>query len=273
MPITLDHIIAVVRAGVALSKRHVPLRDIAKLAEEQKRPTRGFRKRLMSAASGAAGFAVIAELKKASPSRGVLRGTYHVGGLAMQLERAGASALSVLTEEQFFSGSLDHLREASAATNLPCLRKDFIVDEYQIHEARANSADAILLIAAALTDQELRNLYAQARELGMDVLCEVHNEGELARAVAMGADIIGVNSRDLRTLEVDMSTHARLAPHLPAGALRVAESGLSNGQEIAGLRNHGYQAFLVGELLMKHDEPGIALSKLLEETQTNAASS
>jgi indole-3-glycerol phosphate synthase len=185
----------------------------------------------------------------------------------MQLERAGASALSVLTEEQFFAGSLDYLREASAASDLPCLRKDFIVDEYQLHEARANSADAILLIAAALSDLELQSLYSKARELGLDALCEVHNEAEVERVGAIGADIIGVNSRDLRTLQVDMTTHARLAPHLPKSALRIAESGISHGSEIGELSKHGYQAFLVGELLMKSDNPGPMLAKLIAEAK------
>lgn len=264
MPTTLDQILSAVRARVELAKRALPLREMAQLGKE--RSPRGFRERLLAAAKQN-GFAIIAELKKASPSRGVLRGTFHVGGLAMQLERAGASALSVLTEEQFFAGSLDYLREASAASDLPCLRKDFIVDEYQLHEARANSADAILLIAAALSDSELQNLYSKAGELGLDALCEVHNEAELERVAAIGADVIGVNSRDLRTLQVDMTTHARLAPHLPANALRVAESGISQGREISELRKHGYQAFLVGEVLMKSDDPGPVLAKLIAEAK------
>jgi indole-3-glycerol phosphate synthase len=266
VPTTLDQIISVVRSRVELAKRALPLREMAQLANERKRPTRGFREKLLAAAKQN-GFGIIAELKKASPSRGVLRGTFHVGGLAMQLERAGASALSVLTEEQFFSGSLDYLREASAASDLPCLRKDFIVDEYQLHEARANSADAILLIAAALSDAELQSLYSEARELGLDALCEVHNEAELERVAAIGADVVGVNSRDLRTLQVDMTTHARLAPHLPKNALRIAESGISNGVEIGELKKHGYQAFLVGELLMKSDDPGPVLAKLIADAK------
>lgn len=260
----LDQIISVVRERVEDAKRTLPLREMVQIAKERGRPARGFRQKLEVAAKQN-GFAIIAELKKASPSRGILRGTFHVGGLAMRLEQSGASALSVLTEEQFFSGSLDYLREAAAATNLPCLRKDFIIDEYQLHEARANSADAVLLIAAALNDGELQGLYSKSKALGLDILCEVHNETELARVVAIGADIIGVNSRDLRTLEVDMTTHARLAPHFPANALRVAESGISKGKEISALRQHGYQAFLVGELLMKSDDPGVALTKLISE--------
>jgi len=215
-------------------------------------------------------------LKKASPSKGVIRGTYPVGGLAMQLEQAGAAALSVLTEEEFFHGSLVHLLEASAATQVPCLRKDFIVDEYQIFESRLHRADAILLIVAAVTDRELTALNARARELSLDVLCEVHDENELARAVSVGAEIIGVNSRDLRTLEVDTSVHARLVDKLPKTALRVAESGFRNGLDVAKLRASaldapGYNAFLIGESLMTADEPGRALAQLLAESATASA--
>ncbi len=267
MSTNLDQIISVVRARVEQNKRVVSLRQMERAAKEPLRPPRGFRKALAhTAAEG--GIAIIAELKKASPSRGVLRGTFHVGGLATQFEKAGASALSVLTEEQFFAGSLGNLREASAASSLPCLRKDFIVDEYQLFEARANAADAVLLIAAALSDAEMANLYVKARKLSMDVLCEVHNESELTRVVAIGADMIGVNSRDLRTLQVDMTTHERLAGNLPAQALRVAESGIADGKGISNLRGRGYQAFLVGELLMKSENPGATLSQLIAEAKT-----
>src|SRR5438477_4515366 len=182
MPTTLDEILSAVRTRVKQNQRAVSLREMSHLAKERGRAPRRFRQKLLAAADS--GVAIIAELKKASPSRGVIRGTFHVAGLAMQFEQAGAAALSVLTEEQFFSGSLDNLREASAASDLPCLRKDFIVDEYQLYEARANSADAILLIAAALGDSELRSLRAKARELELDALCEVHNEAELARVKA-----------------------------------------------------------------------------------------
>src|SRR4029077_5783596 len=196
-----DEIVGVVRKHVEEAKHRRPLRELEKDVTLVKEQPRGFRQALRKA--GATRPAIIAELKKASPSKGMMRGSYPVGGLAMQFEQAGAAALSVLTEETFFHGSLLHLLEASAATHLPCLRKDFIVDEYQIFEARLNRADAILLIFAAPTDRDVTVLNACARGLGLDVLCEVHGEVELTRAVSVGAQIIGVNSRDLHTLEVD----------------------------------------------------------------------
>ena len=274
MATKLDEIIAVVRKRVD-EMRHVrPLRELENDVSRVKNAPRGFRAALLEA--GKTRPAIIAELKKASPSKGVIRGSYPVGGLAMQLEQAGAAALSVLTEEHFFQGTLGHLLEASAATHLPCLRKDFIVDEYQLFEARLNSADAVLLIAAALTDRELTSLNARAHELKMDVLCEVHDETELARAVSVGADMIGVNSRDLKTLRVNPALHAQLADKLPRAALRVAESGFKTGQDIAKLRAksleaQGYNAFLVGESLMTADEPGSALAQLMAESTAASA--
>ena len=269
----LDEIVGVVRKRVSELRHLRPLRELEKDVTQVKGVPRGFRKALLEV--GKTRPAVIAELKKASPSRGVMRGSYPVGGLAMQLEQAGAAALSVLTEEDFFHGSLVHLLEASAATRVPCLRKDFIVDEYQIFEARINRADAILLIVAILSDRELTQLNSKAHELGLDVLCEVHDETELARAESVGADIIGVNSRDLRTLQVDPSVHSRLAAKISKTALRVAESGFGNGQDIAKLRalsldGEGYNAFLIGESLMKADEPGRALAQLLSEAGATA---
>src|SRR4051812_44027593 len=234
MSTKLEEIVNVVRKRVAEAQHTRPLRELENDVAKVKHKPRGFRAALLEA--GKTRPAVIAELKKASPSKGVMRGSYPVGGLAMQLEQGGAAALSVLTEEQFFHGSLTHLLEASAATQLPCLRKDFIVSEYQVFEARLHSADAILLIVAALTDRELTLLNARAKELGLDVLCEVHGEVELTRAVSVGAAIIGVNSRDLHTLQVDPEIHTRLAEKLPKTTLRVAESGFKNGHDIARLR-------------------------------------
>ena len=209
--------------------------------------------------------AVIAELKKASPSKGVIRATFNVTQLASQLARSGASALSVLTDEQFFQGSLANLLEASAATDVPCLRKDFMVDEFQVLEAKAHHADAILLILAALGDEEFRSLLARARALGLDALCEVHDEVELQRAIDGGADIIGVNSRDLRTFDVKLDTVWKLAARIPSSALRIAESGIGKGTEIREFYDFGYQAFLIGESLMRADDPGKKLRQLLEE--------
>jgi len=224
---------------------------------------RGFRKALESASKR--GFAVITELKKASPSRGLIRKDFDAAGLASELEAAGAAALSVLTDEEFFQGSLANLRTASANSALPCLRKDFIVDEFQVLEARANCADAILLIAAALSQQELIALSKRAAEIHLDVLCEVHDEQELGRALDAGCNLIGVNNRDLRTFKVDLETALRLADRIPSDVLTVAESGIESGVDIGRLRSSGYDAFLVGERLMKAKSPAEALKSLLAE--------
>ena len=257
MPVTLDQILALTRERIDNARSTLPRLERA----AAKHTPRGFRRALISA--GETQPAVIAELKRASPSKGVIRGSFPVSRLAMQLEEGGAAALSVLTEERYFEGSLANLCEASAATNLPCLRKDFIIDEFQIVEARANRADAVLLIAAALPDPLFGALFHRCRELGLDALVEVHDEEELARAVAIGAEIIGVNSRNLKTLVVDTATHARLARQLPRNVLRVAESGIANGKDIRDLASISYQAFLVGESLMRADDPGAALAQFL----------
>src|SRR5215469_6197096 len=186
----LDQMVSAARDRVARSKQQADMRLLEQKAAHH--TPRGFRRRLAAMAQSSP--AVIAELKKASPSKGVIRGSFPVAQLALQLARSGASALSVLTDEQFFQGSLANLAEASAATDVPCLRKDFIVDEFQVLEARAYCADAILLILAALGDEEFRSLLAQAREFGLDAVCEVHDEVELERALEGGADVIGVNS-------------------------------------------------------------------------------
>jgi indole-3-glycerol phosphate synthase len=207
---------------------------------------------------------VIAELKKASPSKGLIRPSFDPVELARELEAAGAAALSVLTDEEFFQGSLENLRRASASVSIPCLRKDFIVDEFQLIEARANSADAVLLIVAALSQAELERLARGARSHGLDVLCEVHDGDELRRALDAGCDLIGVNTRDLRTFKVDLQTAFDLATLFPSGVVRVAESGIHSAVDIARLRVAGYQAFLVGESLMRAERPGEALRALLE---------
>ena len=209
------------------------------------------------------GVAIIAELKKASPSKGLIRAEFRPAELARELEAAGAAALSVLTDEEFFQGSLGNLREASAAVAIPCLRKDFIVDEFQLVQARANSADAVLLIVAALVQAELVALAAAARARGLDVLCEVHDGDELRRALDAGCDLIGVNTRDLRTFQVDLQTAFALAEKIPDGVVRVAESGIHSAADIARLQAAGYQAFLVGESLMRAASPGEALRELM----------
>jgi indole-3-glycerol phosphate synthase len=241
------------------------LRELEQRAEQQ--VPRGFRRALVEKSK--AGAAVIAELKKASPSKGLIRGNFFVEQLAQELEVAGAAALSVLTDAEFFQGSLANLRAASAAVKIPCLRKDFTLDEFQLLEARANSADAILLIVSALSQPELMRLAQSAGERGLDVLCEVHDEEELQRALDAGCDLIGVNTRDLKTFKVDPETAFRLAEQLPKNVVKVAESGIRSGEDIARLRAAGYQAFLIGESLMRAKHPGEALRELVAGVPSN----
>jgi indole-3-glycerol phosphate synthase len=263
VPATLDSIVAATRQRLFQRRYSTDLRALERAAE--KHVPRGFRRALEH--SSESGIAVIAELKKASPSKGLIRADFQPVVLARELEAAGAAALSVLTDEQFFQGSIEYLREASSVTSLPCLRKDFIVDEFQIIEARANSADAILLIVAALSQNELVSLAKSALSHDLDVLCEAHDATELQRAVDAGCNLIGINSRNLRTFEVTLDTALDLAVKIPAGCLRVAESGIHSGADLASLKAAGYDAFLVGELLMKQDRPGEALKKLIEESK------
>src|SRR6266849_3383139 len=266
MPASLDFIVAATRQRVSQrivgSRQNSEMGALERAAAEH--APRGFRNRLRRVPQDGIGIAVIAELKKASPSRGLIRADFKPSDLARELERAGAAALSVLTDEQFFQGSLDYLRQASSSSSLPCLRKDFIVDEFQIVEARANRADAILLIVAALDQKELMSLARIARSQSLDVLCEAHDEPELQRALDAGCDLIGINSRNLRTFEVNLETAFRLAEKIPAGCVRVAESGIQSGADIARLRSAGYEAFLIGESLMKAEHPGETLAKLMK---------
>jgi indole-3-glycerol phosphate synthase len=271
MPVSLDSIVAATRQRlsqrasehVSASRRISDLQAMERAAAEH--TPRGFRNQLRRVSQD--GIAIIAELKKASPSKGLIRADFRPSELARDLEQTGAAALSVLTDEQFFQGSLDYLRQASSSSSLPCLRKDFIVDEFQILEARANRADAILLIVAALDQKELVSLAGIARSHGLDVLCEAHDEQELQRALDAGCDLIGINSRNLQTFEVDLETAFRLVEKMPAACVRVAESGIQSGADIARLRSAGYEAFLIGESLMKAERPGEALAKLKEEAR------
>ena len=268
MPASLDTIVAAARQRISLSRRSADLGALERAAAQH--TPRGFRKQLQRISKS--GIAIIAELKKASPSKGLIRADFRPAALSKELEQAGAAALSVLTDEEFFQGSLANLRQASAACSIPCLRKDFIVDESQIVEARANGADAILLIVAALEQSDLRSLAQTARDHGLDVLCEAHDELELERALDTGCDLIGINSRNLRTFEVDLSTPFRMAEKMPARCLRVAESGIRSGADVASLRAAGYDAFLIGESLMKAANPGAALVRLREEAATVVSS-
>jgi len=213
---------------------------------------------------------IIAELKKASPSRGVIREAFDPPGLAADLEASGAAALSVLTEEEHFRGSLKDLRDARKAVKLPVLRKDFIFDPWQVWETRANDADSFLLIAAILNDVQLRDLLELGRRLGMEALVEVHTDKELRRAVDAGARIIGVNNRDLKTLEVRMDTSYELVEGIPDECIAVSESGLRTNDDLKKLREAGFDAFLIGEQLMQSPDPAAALRLLL---RTGAAKS
>ncbi|HEX9186680.1 MAG TPA: indole-3-glycerol phosphate synthase TrpC [Vicinamibacteria bacterium] len=208
---------------------------------------------------------VIAEHKRRSPSRGAIREDLAPADVARAYETKGAAALSVLTDAPFFGGRMEHLVEARSACSLPVLRKDFVVDPWQVWEARAAGADAVLLIVAALGDAELRDLLAVAGEAGVDALVEVHDRAEIRRALAARARIVGVNNRDLRTLAVSLDTSLALAPAIPDDVVAVAESGIRTGADVRRLREAGFDAFLVGEHLMAAPDPGEALSRLLEE--------
>ena len=220
--------------------------------------------RFAAAVSGRGTINVIAECKRRSPSKGVLRAEYDPATIAAAYARAGAAAISVLTEPTFFDGSLEHLAAVRAVVNVPLLRKDFVVSEYQLLEARAAGADAVLLIVAALRPVELKVLHDHATRLGLDVLVEVHDATELSIALDAGARIVGVNNRNLRTLEVDVHASDELIAKMPAEAIAVSESGLRTATDLLRLRELGYRAFLIGESLIVAADPGLALKGLLE---------
>jgi indole-3-glycerol phosphate synthase len=255
----LERIVEARRASVAHRKRVLP--DVAlKLAVEKKvAPPRDF----PGALTRTGKINIISELKKASPSRGVIREEYAPAVLAASLEEAGAAALSVLTEEDFFSGSLGDLKEASRVTQIPVLRKDFIVDPWQVWETRAAGADSFLLIAAVLNDAELRELLELGRALKMEALVEVHSREELERVLDAGARIIGVNNRDLRDFQVHLETSLGLADAIPEECIAVSESGLRAHDDLLRLQRAGFDAFLIGEHVMQSADPAVALRALL----------
>ncbi|MGC1129059.1 MAG: indole-3-glycerol phosphate synthase TrpC [Candidatus Acidiferrales bacterium] len=254
----LDRIVEARRASVEHRKRVLP--EVAlKIAVEKKAPP----PRDFPGALSRDGINIIAELKRASPSLGIIREDYEPARLAQALQQAGAAALSVLTEEDFFQGSLAHLKEASKATEIPILRKDFIVDPWQVWEARAAGADSFLLIVAALTDTALGELLDLGRQLKMEALVEVHSRAELTRALAAGARVVGVNNRDLRDFKVRLETSIELAEEIPDACIAVSESGLHAHEDLAKLRHAGFDAFLIGEQLMKRADPAAALRELL----------
>jgi indole-3-glycerol phosphate synthase len=266
-PDLLEAIVAATRARVAAARSREPeaaleARALASMPSGQ---------RFVEALSRADRINIIAECKRRSPSRGVLRVAYHAEAVATSYASAGAAALSVLTEPMFFDGSLDHLAAIRRTVALPLLRKDFIVDDYQLLEARAAGADAVLLIVSALDDHALRRLHARCLALDLAPLVEIHSLVELDRAIDAGAAIVGVNNRNLRTLEVDVHLSLDIAARLPAGVIAVSESGLRSAGDLQTLRAAGYRAFLIGERFMTSRDPGGALADLLQAAEAGVA--
>ena len=262
MATILDDILAHKRLEVAAQRQRVDMDTLVANISASNDTPRGFMKALQARVA-IGGTAVIAEVKKASPSMGVIRASFDPVAIAESYAAAGATCLSVLTDEKYFQGSGHYLRLVRAAVGLPLLRKDFIVDEYQIVEARALGADAILLIVAALSDAELAAFTRLAHDLGLDVLVEVHDEAECARALQLPLRVIGVNNRNLHDFSVSLDTSRRIKTMLPADYLLVSESGIHSRADIEALQADGIHAFLVGGSLMQADDPGAALSALL----------
>jgi indole-3-glycerol phosphate synthase len=256
----LDEICATKREEVAERKTLATLADLDARASEQSAP-RGFRKALEAKAG--TGYGLIAEIKKASPSKGLIRADFRPHEHALEYERGGAACLSVLTDALYFQGHEDFLVEARASCALPVLRKDFMVDPWQVAEARAIGADAILIIVAALEDAQMAEIEQAAIERGMDVLVEVHNEEEMDRAAALQSRLIGVNNRDLKTFTTDLATTERLTPLAPEGSLLVGESGINSHADCQRLAQSGVRCFLVGESLMRQDDVEAATRRLL----------
>ena len=273
----LGRILTSTRARVERAKTEVSLAALAQRAagHEPRGWAAALRRRAGDGPAGgaAADVAVIAEIKKASPSKGLIRADFDVAWLAERYQAGGAAALSVLTDEPFFQGSLRNLEIASETSSLPCLRKDFMVDAYQVTEARAHGADAILLIAAALDDQRMLELTRAGHAMGLDVFAEVHDAGELERVLGMAEqpEAIGVNNRDLKSFAVRLETSLELVERIPSGVVRVAESGIASAAEMARLRAAGFDAFLIGESLMRAADPGAALAGLLAQTGQSGA--
>ncbi len=256
----LQRILATKREEVAGRSAQLPLPELRARSADMP-PARGF-SRTLTARVADRQPAVIAEIKKASPSQGVIRPRFDPPAIARSYEAAGATCLSVLTDEPYFQGADAYLQQARAACALPVLRKDFVIDPWQVYEARVLGADAVLLIAAALDDGLLRELLDLAESLGLDALIEVHDENELERALATPGPLIGINNRDLRTFAVSLDTSLRLREGVPEGRLLVAESGIRTPEDVARLRGAGIHAFLVGESFMRAPDPGAELARL-----------
>jgi indole-3-glycerol phosphate synthase len=256
----LERIVAVKHEEVAQARARVPDAEMRRLAQAQP-AARAFAQAIQSRVS-AGHCAVIAEIKKASPSKGVLRADFQPADIARRYAQAGAACLSVLTDERFFQGSAAFLQQARSACQLPVLRKDFMVDAYQINEARAMGADAVLLIAACLDDAHMLDLEAQAMSLGMAVLVEVHDAAELERAQRLRTPLLGINNRNLRSFEVSLQTTLDLLPSLDQGRVLVTESGILQTDDVKKMEDAGVMAFLIGEAFMRQPDPGEALSAL-----------
>jgi indole-3-glycerol phosphate synthase len=266
MTTVLDRIIAYKREEVAEAKRVRPIEGVAERARDHE--PMGFADALERAVKEGVG--IIAEVKKASPSKGLIRKHFEPGQLARELQEGGAACLSVLTDQPSFQGHLSYLEVASANTSIPLLRKDFMVDPYQVAEARAAGADAILIIMAALTDQEAAGLREEAARWGLDVLAEVHDEDELDRALRLEPELLGINNRNLHTFETSLDTTIELAPK--AAMPVVSESGLDGTEALTRLVNAGIRRFLIGEHLMRQTAPGLALRDLLRSVPSPASS-
>jgi len=258
----LERIMAVKRAEVAASKDAVPSAEVQARARSAS-PPRDFVAAMRNKIAGGAA-AVIAEIKRASPSRGILREDFAPAEIARSYEAGGAACLSVLTDRQFFQGVPEHLQAARGACGLPVLRKDFVFDSYQLHEARAMGADCILLIAACLPVEEMKGLEETAAGLGMAVLVEVHDAAELGAALSLRTPLLGINNRDLRTFETRLETTLGLLPAVPRDRIVVTESGILSSEDVTRMRGHGVNAFLVGEAFMRAADPGKALRSMFD---------
>ncbi|MFD1122789.1 indole-3-glycerol phosphate synthase TrpC [Methylophilus flavus] len=256
----LNKILATKAEEIAAAQAKLPLAEVQALAAQQA-PARDFVAAIRSKiAAGEA--AVIAEIKKASPSKGVIREDFKPAEIAASYEQGGAACLSVLTDEQYFQGSADYLKQARAACQLPVLRKDFMIDDYQVYEARAMGADCILLIAAALTLAQMQQLESLAHRLGMAVLVEVHNGEELAQAIQLTTPLLGINNRNLRTFEVTLDTTLGLLDKIASDKVVVTESGIFTADDVKLMRDHAVHTFLVGEAFMRQENPGAELAKV-----------
>ena len=256
----LEKILQVKRQEIATARASVPLEQLRNKAARQDAP-RGFARALQDKVA-AGGPAVIAEIKKASPSKGLICADFYPARIAKEYEANGAACLSVLTDAEFFQGSAEALKAARAACALPVLRKDFIIDAYQVYEARAMGADAILLIERILTDTQAADLCGLANELGMDVLVETHDEEELARALQLPTPLMGINNRDLKTFQTRIEHTMDILPRIPADRIAVTESGIATRRDVQALQQAGVRAFLVGEAFMREQKPGQALHEL-----------